>query len=257
MSVGGDLSFQSLSQPKVKDLDLAFRGNLDVGGFQVTVDDPLLVGLLHSLCDLKGNLEGFLNRNGTLGDPVCQCWAFDQLQHQCLGSPSILNAVDLTDIGVTEGSKNLSFPLEPPHPLAVRGKPLGQDLQSHVPVQLGIGGPVHHTHTAFADLLQNLVMANGRSDHTTPPHAMQLGAMLRREAAKDNEEEQNGSSIAGTTQIYGGRLPTIRALSGSPPGGIAVEKVDLPGEETVAARLNRIPKVHVGLFLEPVGGPQG
>jgi len=30
-------------------------------------------------------------------------------------------------------------------------------------------------------------MANGRSDHATPPHcAMQLGSMLRREAAKDN-----------------------------------------------------------------------
>ena len=44
-------------------------------------------------------------------------------------------------------------------------------------------------------------------------------------------------------------LPAVSALSGSPPGGIAVEKVDLPGEETVAAWLNRIPKVHVGLFL--------
>ncbi len=29
-------------------------------------------------------------------------------------------------------------------------------------------------------------MANGRADHD-PPHAMQLRAMLRREAAKDNE----------------------------------------------------------------------
>jgi len=30
-------------------------------------------------------------------------------------------------------------------------------------------------------------MANGRADHESPPHAMQLGSMLRREAAKDNE----------------------------------------------------------------------
>ncbi len=51
--------------------------------------------------------------------------------------------------------------------------------------------------------------------------------------------------------------PAVRALSGSPPGEIAVEKVDLPGEETVATRLNRIPKVHIGLFLEPLRGPQG
>ncbi len=48
---------------------------------------------------------------------------------------------------------------------------------------------MHHSDTSFTDLLQNLVVANGRADHS-PPHAMQLGSMLRREAAKDNEEEQ-------------------------------------------------------------------
>jgi len=55
------------------------------------------------------------------------------------------------------------FPLEPGHSLGIRGKLLGQDLQCHIPVQLGIGGTIHHTHTPFADFLQNLVMANGRA----------------------------------------------------------------------------------------------
>ncbi len=47
---------------------------------------------------------------------------------------------------------------------------------------------IHLSHAALADLLKNLVMANGRSDHTTPPHAaMQLGSMLRREGAEGNQ----------------------------------------------------------------------
>ncbi len=36
----------------------------------------------------------------------------------------------------------------------------------------------------LADLLQNLVVRDGRSDHTTPPHAMQLRSMLRVGGAK-------------------------------------------------------------------------
>ncbi len=52
-----------------------------------------------------------------------------------------------------EGSQDLRFSLEPAHSLAVRGKLLGQDLQRHVPVQLGIGGTVDHSHAPFTDLL--------------------------------------------------------------------------------------------------------
>ncbi len=77
------------------------------------------------------------------------------------------------------------------HSLRIGGKLLGQDLQRHIPVQLGIGGTVDLSHTTFANFLQNLGMANGRSDHESPPHAMQLGAMLRREAAKDNGNRQD------------------------------------------------------------------
>ncbi len=41
----------------------------------------------------------------------------------------------------------------------------------------------------MAHLLKNLVMADRLADHTIPPTcAVQLPAMLRREAAKDNED---------------------------------------------------------------------
>ncbi len=40
--------------------------------------------------------------------------------------------------------------------------------------QAGILSTVHHSHATFTDLLQNLVMANGRADHTTPPSCRQI-----------------------------------------------------------------------------------
>ena len=60
------------------------------------------------------------------------------------------------------------------------------------------------SHAPFADLLQNLVMANGRADHRTPPHAMQLCPMLRGEGAKGNGNPMRlGSSAFG---VFGQNL---------------------------------------------------
>ncbi len=61
------------------------------------------------------------------------------------------------------------FSLEPAHSLGIGGKLLGQDLQRHVPVQLGIGGAVHLTHAPLANLLNDFVMADGLAEHETPP----------------------------------------------------------------------------------------
>jgi len=35
--------------------------------------------------------------------------------------------------------------------------------------QVGVLSTVHLSHASFTDLLKNLVMANGRADHTIPP----------------------------------------------------------------------------------------
>jgi len=43
--------------------------------------------------------------------------------------------------------------------------------------QAGILSTVHHSHAAFTDLLENLVMANGLTDHATPSHAVDRFAL--------------------------------------------------------------------------------
>ncbi len=76
---------------------------------------------------------------------------------------------------VSEGHKTLLFSDYFDISRSFRGqgsKSLGQDLQCHVPVQLGIGGTIDLSHTPFANLLQNLVMANGRAEHKIPLDAV-------------------------------------------------------------------------------------
>ncbi len=55
-------------------------------------------------------------------------------------------------------------------PLRVLGELLRQHLDGDFTAQVGILSTVDFAHAAFTDLLKNLVMANGRTDHRTPPH---------------------------------------------------------------------------------------
>ena len=44
------------------------------------MDDALLVRGFQGFRDLLGNGQRFVNRDRPLLDPLCQCWAFDQLK---------------------------------------------------------------------------------------------------------------------------------------------------------------------------------
>ncbi len=123
--------------------------------------------------------------------------AFNELEHQGLGLACVFNPVNLPDVGMIQGGQHLRFSLESTHSLGIRGKLLGQYLQRHVPIQLGIGGTVDLSHTPLAYFLSDFVVADGRSDHTIPPHcAVQLGSMVRREAAKDNGKTDSRLQLA-------------------------------------------------------------
>ncbi len=54
--------------------------------------------------------------------------------------------MDLRDVGMIEAGKNLRLTLEPGQPIRISGKRLGQDLQRHLPVELGIGGLIDLAH---------------------------------------------------------------------------------------------------------------
>ena len=62
----------------------------------------------------------------------------------------------------------------------------------------------------FTDLLKNLVMANGRSDHTTPPRcAMQLQLMLRGEGVKGNGNQTAWESHSDVCTAFLNFLQTL------------------------------------------------
>jgi hypothetical protein len=58
-----------------------------------------------------------------------------------------------------ERGEDFGFPLKTHKPIAVRSQRGRQDLDGDLPLQLGIGGPVHLAHAAFADLCGDFVDA--------------------------------------------------------------------------------------------------
>ena len=155
---------QRLGQAEVQDFDRSLRRDLDVGRLQIAVDDALLVGRLQGLRDLQGNLEGFVRRDGASADPLRQRRTLHQLQDERSQLARFLQAVDDTDVGMIERRQQLRFPLKPAQHLAIPDEPLRQNLERHLTAQLSIGGPIHCTHSAFAEFGRNLVMVDALSD---------------------------------------------------------------------------------------------
>ena len=57
--------------------------------------------------------------------------------------------------------------LEPREPIVVSRKRRRQDLDRDLTLQLGIGGPIHLSHPAFADLLGDFVDADSGTTSET------------------------------------------------------------------------------------------
>ena len=65
---------------------------------------------------------------------------------------------------MVEGCENLRLALKPSEPIRVSRKRLGQDLQRHLPVQLGIGGLVDLSHATLTNESGDVVMSEAGAD---------------------------------------------------------------------------------------------
>jgi len=69
-------------EAEVEHLHRAVGPELDVGRFQVAVDDALLVGRLQRFGDLLCDGERLVDRKGTLHNPVSERRAVDELHDE-------------------------------------------------------------------------------------------------------------------------------------------------------------------------------
>src|SRR5207237_367637 len=144
-------------EAEIENLDDTLGRDLDVGGFQVAVDDALFVGGFQGFGNLAGYAESFVERDGAGGDALVEGLAGNEFHHQGF----FLDAVNDRDVWMVERSENLGFANEPREVVGIIGQGVGEEFDRDVAIQLGIGGAVHRAHAAFSELRCDLVVANG------------------------------------------------------------------------------------------------
>jgi len=107
-----------LSPARIEHLDLAVGSYLDIGWFEIPVDDAFLIRGLQGFPDLEGELQGLVDRDRTLFQTLRQRLPFDQLQDEKVFSPGVLEPVDGRNIGVIKDARNFCLPLEAGNPSA-------------------------------------------------------------------------------------------------------------------------------------------
>ena len=130
-----------------------------LAGFEIAMNDPLLVRRLQRLGNLLRDWQRFIERNRPACDPVGEVFALDEFHHEGIDAVGVLQPVDGRDVRMVQRGEDFRFALESGKALGIRREGLRQNLQSDVAFQSGIPRPIDFTHAADADLGGDLVDA--------------------------------------------------------------------------------------------------
>ena len=144
----------------------SYRRDQDVGGLDVAVDDPLLVGVLDRLADGDEELQPLAGRQPGLVAVIRDRDALHQL-HDEVGTAGVGGAgvEDPGDVGVIHHRQRLPLGLEPGDDLGVvhaRLDELERDPATDRPLLLG---HVDDAEAPLADRLEDLVRSDPRAEH--------------------------------------------------------------------------------------------
>jgi len=145
-------------QSEVDDLGHAFAGHQDIGRLEITVNDPLLMGLGHAPDGLEDDVERLFLLERPPLDLVPKAFAFI-VGHDDI-HPAVFRLFDLVnvaDIGMIESRGGSGFLDEPLPRIGVRGPLVRQEFQGHGALELDILGLVDDAHPAAANFLDDPV----------------------------------------------------------------------------------------------------
>ena len=121
------------------------------------MDDALFVSGLQCVSDLAGDGQGFIDRDGSLRDPIRERGSVHELQHERADAAGLFEAVNMRDMRMIEGGEDFRFALEPREPFGVARERLRQNLQRNVAIQLRVAGAIHLAHAASTDFRGDFV----------------------------------------------------------------------------------------------------
>jgi hypothetical protein len=129
----------------------------------------LFVGGPESFGCLYRRIHGLIESHGTLPQHAMETASLD-VGHRYEGLALGLGYfIDRADIGVIDGGGGPGFMDEALSFIHAFQSLRGEKLERHGPLELGILGLVDDAHSAFAELLQDLIVGYGLADHLNRP----------------------------------------------------------------------------------------
>ena len=101
-----------LREPEVQHLHGAVGADLDVRGFQIAMNDPLLVCGLERVRDLLRDRQRLVERNRAACDALRQVVALDEFHHERGDAPAFFEAVDAGNVRMIQRGEDFGFTLK-------------------------------------------------------------------------------------------------------------------------------------------------
>ena len=149
----------ALASPKSSTFTRAVGADLDIRGFQIAMDDPLLVRRFERLGDLLGDGQRLVEGNRASRNALRQILALDEFHDEGVDVTRMFEAVNDRDVGMVQRGQGLGLALEAGEAIGIVREGLGQDLDRDVAVQFRIARAKYLPHPAFADLGRDFVNA--------------------------------------------------------------------------------------------------
>src|SRR5262249_10813735 len=143
---------------EVGDLGYAVGSEQDVGGLEITVDNPGPVGRIH------GHDQGYHpfgclpGRLGRSAQPIGEAPAFEQLEGDIRRAVVLSDVEDLEDIRMAQGRDGFRFDLETGE-LDIVGRSASSDhFQGDQPVEAAMPGLVNYPHATTAEFPEDFII---------------------------------------------------------------------------------------------------
>ncbi len=148
-----------MREAEVQDLHETVAQDKDVGGLDVAVNDPLLVGVVEALADLDHDRQLVLDQQALAGgDQLAQFAALQEFHDDVELALLLTHVVDGHDVGVVEAGTGLGLAEESRADFLGDVDVVGDDLEGHQTVQLGVAGLVDYAHPPPAYPLEDLIL---------------------------------------------------------------------------------------------------
>ena len=151
---------------EIQNFDAAGWGQHYVAGFQVAVNDAGRVRMLESGADLQGDFDGTEDAERAPAELLVEGHAANVLHRNKGCVAGGIGFEDSDDVGVIQSGSIARFAKKAAHPDWIGGIIESQYLQRDFTLEVGVGGPPHHTHTAGSQTLLDSIVQQNFSDHS-------------------------------------------------------------------------------------------